>query len=209
MIERLHQDIIRIKALSPCFYEIENWKLSIKNLHEKTSEHWYSQGYSKTYFKASTKPEILEIEPAQFLSIVGKGDPSDKQFADKIEALYSTAYTLKFAYKAKDKDFVVSKLEGLWWFDEKKFANKTIVNTSIEVPRSEWEYRLLIMLPDFITKQDLERAKETVIAKKGIQLARQLEYFTMAEGKSIQMLHVGPLFYRTRNIKTNRRICGN
>ncbi len=144
---------------------------------------------------------ILEIEPAQFLSIAGKGDPSNKQFADKIEALYSTAYTLKFAYKAKDKDFVVSKLEGLWWFDEKKFANKTIVNTSVEVPRSEWEYRLLIMLPDFITKQDLERAKETVIAKKGIQLARQLEYFTMAEGKSIQMLHVGPFSTEPETLK--------
>ena len=147
----------------------------------------------KTYFTAKTKPEIVEIEPAQFISIAGKGDPSDKLFADKIEALYSTAYTLKFTYKAKGKDFGVSKLEGLWWFDEKKFAGKTIVNASVEVPRSEWEYRLLIMLPDFINNHhDLEKAKETIIAKKGIQLVRQIEYFTMNEGKSVQMLHVGP-----------------
>lgn len=155
----------------------------------------------KTYFNASTKPEILEIEPVQFISIVGKGDPSDKQFVDKIEALYSIAYTLKFAYKAKDKDFVVSKLEGLWWFDKKKFANKTLVNSSVEVPRSEWEYRLLIMLPDFITKQDVEKAKETVVAKKGIQLAQQVEYFTMAEGKSVQMLHVGPFSTEPETLK--------
>ena len=146
----------------------------------------------KAYFSAKTNPELVQIENARFISICGKGDPNDKPFADRIEALYSTAYILKFAYKAKDKDFVVSKLEGLWWFDEMKYTGKTIATTSVDVPRSEWEYRLLIRLPDFVTKQDLEKAKETVIAKKGIQLARQLEFYTMSEGKSVQMLHVGP-----------------
>lgn len=145
----------------------------------------------KPYFTAKTKPELVEIEPARFISICGKGDPSEQPFADRIEALYPVAYALKFMYKAKDKDFVVSKLEGLWWFDEKKFPGKTM-NTSVEVPRSEWEYRLLIRLPDFVSKHDLEKAKEVVIEKKKSTLADQLEYFTMNEGKSVQMLHVGP-----------------
>lgn len=146
----------------------------------------------KSYFTAKTKPELLEFETAQFISICGKGDPSDKQFADTLEALYSTAYTLKFTYKLINKDFVVSKLEGLWWFDEKKFANKAISESCIEVPRSEWKYRLLIRLPEFITKQDIRQAKETVIEKKKIHLAKQIEFFIMKEGKSVQMLHVGP-----------------
>ncbi len=155
----------------------------------------------RTYFTAKTKPELVLIETAQFISICGKGDPSEKQFADRIEALYSTAYTLKSAHKAKNEDFVVSKLEGLWWFDEKKFANKTIVSASVDVPRSEWEYRLLIRLPDFVTKQDLEKARETVMAKKGIQLVRQLEFFTMTEGRSIQMLHVGPFSTESESLQ--------
>ncbi|MEJ7682534.1 MAG: GyrI-like domain-containing protein [Segetibacter sp.] len=57
------------------------------------------------------------------------------------------------------------------------------------------------MLPDFITKQDLEKAKETVIAKKDIQLAQQVEYFTMAEGKSVQMLHIGPFSTEPETLK--------
>ena len=97
----------------------------------------------KTYFNAKLEPELAQIENAQFISICGKGDPSDKQFADRIEAIYSTAYAIKFSFKTNDQDFVVSKLEGLWWFDEKKFTGKTIANTAVEVPRSEWEYRLL------------------------------------------------------------------
>lgn len=145
----------------------------------------------KPYFTAKTKPELVEVETAQFISICGKGDPSEQPFADKIATLYPVAYALKFMYKAKGQDFVVSKLEGLWWFDEDKFPGKTI-DTSVEVPRSEWEYRLLIRLPDFVSKQGLEKAKEAVIAKKKPALADQLEYFTMNEGKSVQMLHIGP-----------------
>ena len=145
----------------------------------------------KSYFTAKTKPELAEIEHARFISICGKGDPSERPFAERIEALYSAAYTLKFMYKAKGKDFVVSKLEGLWWFDEKKFTGKTIT-TSAEVPRNEWEYRLLIRLPEFVSEHDLEKAKEAVIAKQKSELAGQLEFFTMNEGKAVQMLHVGP-----------------
>ena len=146
----------------------------------------------KAYFTAKTKPALVQIENAQFISICGKGDPSEKPFSERCEALYSTAYALKFALKANNNDFVVSKLEGLWWFDENKFAGKTIANTAVEVPRSEWEYRLLIRLPDFVTKKDLDNAIATVVSKKNLPLAGQIEYYEMAEGKSVQILHVGP-----------------
>jgi hypothetical protein len=155
----------------------------------------------KTYFTAKTKPELVEIEKAQFISICGKGDPSDKLFVNKIEALYPTAYTIKFAHKEKGRDFVVSKLEGLWWFDEKKYPVKSIANTSVEVPRTEWEYRLLIRMPDFVTKNDFDKAVETVIEKKSLPLAEELEFFEMAEGKSVQMLHVGPFSTEPETLK--------
>lgn len=161
----------------------------------------------KTYFTAKTKPEIVEIEPAQFLSLTGKGDPSDKAFSNNIEALYATAYTLKFIYKVINKDFVVSKLEGLWWFDETQYPEKDLSTAPSEVPRSEWEYRLLIRLPDFVNQQELENAKETVRTKKGIQLAKQIEFYTMTEGKSVQMLHVGPFSTEPETLKQIQVFC--
>lgn len=161
----------------------------------------------KTYFTAKTKPEIFESESAQFLSLTGKGDPNDKLFSDNIEALYSTAYALKFIYKAIEKDFVVSKLEGLWWFDETKYAGKDIATSSVEVPRSEWEYRLLIRLPDFVNKQELEKAKETVLTKKGIELAKKIEFYEMTEGKCVQMLHVGPFSTEPETLKQIQTFC--
>jgi len=154
----------------------------------------------KTYFTAKAKPELVTIENAQFISIQGKGDPSQQPFADRIEALYATAYTIKFIYKAQNSDFTVSKLEGLWWFNENRYPGKTI-ETATEVPRSEWEYRLLIRMPDFISEHDVETAAATVKDKKGIQLAGEVKYYSMTEGKSIQMVHVGPFSTEPESLK--------
>jgi len=146
----------------------------------------------KNYFNAKTSPEIILVEAAQFISIKGKGDPSEKPFTERIEALYATAYTIKFDFKVKEKDFAVAKLEGLWWFDEDKYQSKTISNSPVEVPRSEWEYRLLIRLPDFVTESDVKNAITKVLAKKNLNLANEISFYQMSEGKSVQMLHIGP-----------------
>lgn len=146
----------------------------------------------KRYFTAKVEPELVDIEAANFLSICGKGDPSARGFAERLETLYPLAYTIKFASKAKGKDFVVSKLEGLWWFDEDKYTANTMSNTSVEVPRSEWEYRLLIRLPDFISIKDFDHGIKSLKSKKNLSLINELEYITLAEGTCIQMLHVGP-----------------
>lgn len=154
----------------------------------------------KQYYTAKLQPELVRIEPAQFISICGKGDPSGRPFAERIEALYSTVYALKFIYKAKEKDFTVSKLEGLWWFDEKKFPGKNI-HTSVEVPRSEWEYRLLIRLPEFVDETIIQEVKISVANKKNIRLAGQIEFYEMNEGTCIQILHIGPFSTELTSLK--------
>jgi hypothetical protein len=154
----------------------------------------------KSYFTAKTKPELVTIEKANFISIQGKGDPNAPAFADRIKALYATAYSIKFIYKDQNNDFTVSKLEGQWWFDENRYPGKNI-ETATEVPRSEWEYRLLIRMPEFVTEHDIDVATETVRAKKGILLAGEVKYFTMTEGRSVQMLHVGPFSTELGSLK--------
>ncbi len=146
----------------------------------------------KAYYQATENPEIVEIEPAQFLSIGGKGDPDGEAFTDNVQALYATAYAIKFVFKKQDKDFVVAKLEGLWWFDETNYAGLSITESSLKVPRSEWEYRLLIRLPDYVSVADVQRGIETVLSKKSLTLARKVEFYEMSEGKCVQMMHLGP-----------------
>lgn len=146
----------------------------------------------KTYYTAKTKPELVTIEKAYFLSICGKGDPSAPAFAKRIEALYATGYTIKFAFKARGKDFVVARLEGLWWYDQERYGGLTMEEAPVKIPREEWEYRLLIRMPDFVSEPDVVSAVDAVLKKKAIGLVSDIRFFEMHEGKCVQMLHVGP-----------------
>ncbi len=155
----------------------------------------------KTYYTAKSTPHIVELKPTQYISILGKGDPSGDLFANDIEVLYTLAYIIKFQFKEKHKDFVVSKLEGLWWFDEEAFPNQTIESSSVSVPRSKWEYRLLIRLPDFVSKNDIENAKLIAFEKKKVDKAKAIEFFELNEGRCVQMLHIGPFSTEPESLK--------
>ena len=146
----------------------------------------------KSYYTAKTQPTIAQIEAAQFLSIPGHGDPDDADFSANIQALYTTAYALKFAYKQKGQDFAVAKLEGLWWFDEKKYAGLSMIESVQKVPRKAWEYRLLIRMPEYVTATEVEKAIQSVIVKKQVDRAQNISLHQMNEGKVVQMLHIGP-----------------
>lgn len=155
----------------------------------------------KAYYTASTSPTVVHIPAAQYLSIQGKGDPSSAQYAAVLEALYTTAYALKFMYKAQQQDFVVAKLEGLWWFDETRFANISMANAPQQIPRSEWHYRMLIRLPDFVTPTAVKNTVEKIVSTKQIALVKAIELYQMEEGKCVQILHVGPFENEPESLK--------
>jgi len=146
----------------------------------------------KAYYTAKNMPELVPIAAATFLSITGKGDPAAPEFAQNIQALYASAYTIKFACKAADQDFVVPKLEGQWWYDERKYAGISMKDSPVQIARSEWEYRMLIRMPVFVTATIADAAIEQVIAKKQLMLARAVSLFTIPAHSAVQMMHIGP-----------------
>ncbi len=146
----------------------------------------------KSYYTATSKPALVEIEAAKYLSILGKGDPSHPDYAATLQALYATAYGIKFWYKAQKKDFVVAKLEGQWWYDELQYKDIAMADAPTQIPRSEWYYRMLIRLPEYVTEVAVQAIKDQVVSKKQITLAKQIELYEMQEGKCVQMLHIGP-----------------
>lgn len=155
----------------------------------------------KAYYSAPGKPQLLEIGQASFLSIAGKGDPSGKEFADRVQALFTTAYAVKFLCKVLEQDFVVPKLQGQWSFDETAFNNLSLEEIVLKVPRSEWNYRLLLRMPAFVTRQQCNTAVKTVVENKKIALANEVAFYEMEEGRVVQMLHVGPFATEPATLK--------
>lgn len=145
----------------------------------------------RSYYTAKTKPELIELPETAYLSITGKGDPSSSIFTERIQALYSVAYSVKFLCKARKKDFVVSKLEGLWWFDG-SYGSFSFHEAPKRVPRAEWQWRLLIRTPEFVNAGLVETVASGVAEKKKLPLAKEVSMFNLPERKVVQMLHVGP-----------------
>ncbi|UGU15065.1 GyrI-like domain-containing protein [Sinomicrobium kalidii] len=155
----------------------------------------------KKYYTAAAQPEITVTGPVQYLSITGKGDPSAPEFTERIQALYATAYAVKFIFKKQNRDFVVPRLEGLWWYDENRFPGISLTGPAAEVPREEWFYRLLIRMPDYVLQKETEEAVSSTLAKKGFPAIGEVHLFRMHEGKSVQILHTGPFSTEHRSLK--------
>lgn len=142
----------------------------------------------KELYKPSAKNiAIVEVPEMNFLMIDGIGDPgTSKRFAQAMEALYPLAYTLKFMAKLGplESDYVVMPLEGLWHADD--------LSAFKEDRKDEWKWTLMIMQPDFVTREMFDEAVEKVRQKKNPALLDDVRFEPYAEGESVQIIHVGP-----------------
>ena len=138
----------------------------------------------KSYYNAGKNPEIVEFDEANYLTIEGIGEPAGKMFVSKVEALYPLAYGIKKICKEQDKDFGVPKLEGLWWVEGD--------TPPLEIPRNEWRWKLLIRMPEFITKELMFSVQPVVAKKKKNELVQKIALEKMTEGKCVQIMHIGP-----------------
>jgi hypothetical protein len=129
---------------------------------------------------------VIDVPKMQYLMLDGKGDPNtSKEFADAIHALFPIAYKIKFASKISlKKDFVVMPLEGLWWADDMSaFASAR--------DKSKWNWTLMIMQPDWITKAMFDVAVAKVLEKDSPISLHKVRFETLSEGKCVQTLHIG------------------
>jgi hypothetical protein len=144
----------------------------------------------KFLFTASAKePQKVEVPDFKYLMIDGQGDPNAvPEFVEKIQALYGLAYTMKFMLKNDPGtaiDFVVPPLSGLWSADD--------IRAFIAGRKDEWHWTLLIMQPDTVTPELLEKAKAKVAAKKSVSpFVDRVQLNMLQEGLAVQILHIGP-----------------
>ena len=148
----------------------------------------------KSYYKAGTKPELVEFGEANYLTIAGKGEPAGTAFVSKVVALYPLSYGVKKICKEQGNDFGVPKLEGLWWVEGDTPA--------LEVPRSEWCWKLLIRMPGFVTREVVLSVQPEVAKKKKNDSIQEISFEKFAEGKCVQIMHIGPYSSEPATINT-------
>jgi len=139
-----------------------------------------------SYKAKNHKIELIAVPKLQYLMVDGHGDPNtSKDFTDAVQALYPTAYKLKFVSKKElGKDYVVMPLEGLWWADD-----MTTFTTARD--KSQWNFTLMIMQPNWITQEMFENIVTEIAKKESPAKLYDVRLETLDEGLSVQTLHVG------------------
>jgi hypothetical protein len=142
----------------------------------------------KKFFQPSSKEVVVvKVPEMQFLMIDGVGSPGDsEEYLNALKVLYPVAFKVKFMSKAIGKDYVVPPLEGLWWADN--------MDDFIKGNRDKWKWTMMIMQPNWITQQMIDKAIEITKEKKTelSDLLPKLRVEIYIEGKAAQIMHIGP-----------------
>jgi hypothetical protein len=142
----------------------------------------------KHLYQPSAKEVVLvDVPPMNYLMVDGEGDPNTSQaYADAVEALFAVAYTIKFVVKKGDLaiDYGVMPLEGLWWAED-------MANFSVD-DKSNWQWTMMIMQPDFVTEALVNTAIAEVTKKKNPAAIAKVRFAPFTEGSCAQILHIGP-----------------
>lgn len=131
---------------------------------------------------------IVKIPAMQYFMIDGSGNPNNSTiFQSSLQALYSLSFTIKFNLKKSEKalDYTVMPLEGLWWSD---FGEADFITGN----KDNFLWTLMIMQPDFVTADDVEKAFEDVRKKGKVEKLDMVRFESIPENMAAHIMYIGP-----------------
>ncbi|WP_251422343.1 MULTISPECIES: GyrI-like domain-containing protein [Lactococcus] len=135
------------------------------------------------------KVEAIMVPEMTYLTVSGAGEPAGETFQKAIASLYPVAYTISMSYKKEDCKipnfyrFVVPPLEGLW-------TSKTVPKKGEPLKKEDFVWKIMLRMPEFVTKEVVEWAKEEAERKKKQDFSH-VKYEKIEDGFCVQALHKG------------------
>jgi hypothetical protein len=143
-------------------------------------------------YSPPTRPVLVDVPELGYLAIDGKGAPAEDaeegttEFQQAFAVLYPAVYTIKFRLKRGGIMVPVLPLEALWFTGESE-------SFDMNVSPDKWGWRALMPVPDEVTSLVFEEAVAEIRRRKGdLPLLSALRLIRWEEGRSAQVMHVGP-----------------
>lgn len=157
----------------------------------------------KTFYSIKTDPQIISIPLFKYITLEGKGDPNQADFAVAMEAIYSMTYTIKMSYKKDNPpvgyyEYKVFPLEGEW-----DLVDKTKPTTD----KSNFAYKIMIQQPDFVGQSLFDDLIVPLKKKKDNPKLSLLKYEEISDGLCCQMVHLGPYDNEPASFKKMEEFC--
>ena len=159
----------------------------------------------KEYYIPKEKPQLVEIPEFKYFTLKGKGNPNSEAFKECIQVLYSLSYAIRMMPKNGITpegyfEYTVYPLEWIWDLSEKCRLEQTL-------NKDELIYKLMIRQPNFVNEEIVNMAMEIVKKKKYHPLLEKVEFESIKEGLSVQMLHVGSYDDEPRTFSIMKSFC--
>jgi len=143
---------------------------------KKTLKHLYNPPAGKF--------TLVNVPPMNFLMVDGHGDPNKApEFQENYAALYTLAYTIKFALKPNGVEFVIPPSEGLWWMEDMREFSMAV--------KERWDWTLMMMQPEAVTPEIFASARQQALRKKALPALEKVRLEAYHEGLSVQILYYG------------------
>jgi hypothetical protein len=127
----------------------------------------------------------VEVPTLPYLMVDGEGDKRrGPGHGDAVGALLAASDAARALSAAElGRDYVVGPLEGLW------YAEHLVPFT--KVPKSEWLWTMMIRQPEWLPHELVDQAIAQA-AEHAPRAAGALRHARLFEGRSVQILHIGP-----------------
>jgi hypothetical protein len=164
----------------------------LKQIVMETKKIDFKKEYKELFRQSDKKVMYVDVPELLYLAIDGEGHPETSPiFQDKIGALYSMVYTLKFMLKEPALqpqgyfDFVIPPLESFWFMEDcEGFDTQGL---------ADWRWTLMLIVGNYYTPDLLEKAKAEILKKgKPAKFLTEVRLEKMAGGKAVQLMHLGP-----------------
>jgi len=150
------------------------------------------------YKPGPNTPVLVDVPTMRFLMLDGVGDVGGPLFTASFAALFGLAYPVKFAAaKRLGVKYPVMPAEGLYWD-----ADEGPLAPLAHAKNMAW--RLMIMLPDAVSREFVDEVREKVAVKKDLARLAEVRVQSFTEGTCVQLLHIGPYADETPTIERMR-----
>jgi hypothetical protein len=150
----------------------------------------YDKLLDALYLKVKLSVAEIIVPPVQVIAVSGHEPPATRQYQDAIAVLYGIGYGLKMGLKfgklpkpKRSFDYRVGALGTVW-----RSTGQTL---EINDPTT-LRWRAYLLVPPFVSKTLVDEARGQAKARRPEVPYERASLEVLDEGRSVQMLHVGP-----------------